>query len=77
MRYKINSINTSKQIFAKMRATMNSIAVAHIFETTYYDILKHLFVAGSKNGGLFSSVIIYFGKVKTNGWQILHLYYLI
>ncbi len=74
MRYELNGANTSAEAFARITATMNSVAMARFFEATCRGIFEHLLAAGSKDGGLFSPISTYFGTVEKNGRGILHLH---
>lgn len=71
--YKLNSTNTFLKAFARITATINSVAVARFFELTCYGIFEYLLAAGSKDGGLFGSISTYFGIVETNSWRLLYL----
>lgn len=77
MWYKDNGINNFVEVFARMIATINSIAVACFFKTTCCNIFKHLLAAGFKDEGFLSLVSTYFGTVETNSQGMLHLHCLI
>ncbi len=77
IRYKLNGVNTSEEVFARMTAIMNPVAAAYFFEAMCRSIFEHLLAAGSKNGGLLSPISTYFGTVETNGRGILHLHCLV
>ena len=77
IRYKDNGIHNFAEAFAKMTATMNSVAVACFLEATCRDIFEHLLAAGSKDRGLLSPVSTYFGTIETNSQRLLHLHCLL
>ncbi len=77
MRYKLNGANTSAEIFARMTAIMNPIAMARFCETMCHSIFKHLLATGSNDRGLFGPISTHFGIVETNGQGILHLHCLV
>ncbi len=77
IQYELNGANTSTEIFARMIAIMNFIAMARFFETTCHSIFQHFLAAGSKDGGLFGLISTYFGKVETNSQGMLHLHCLV
>lgn len=77
MRYKNNGVNNSAEVFARMTATINPVAIVHLFKATCCDIFEHLLAAGSKNRKFFGFVSTYFGIVETNSQGILYLHYLV
>lgn len=66
MQYKLNVVNIFVEIFVKLTATFNPIAMAYIFETICYGIFEHLLATGSKDKRLLSSIIIYSDIIKIN-----------
>ena len=77
MRYEDNGVNNSVEVFARMTATMNPVAVTRFFEAICRSIFEYLLAAGYKDGGFFGPVSTYFGTVETNGRGMLHLYCLV
>lgn len=63
--------------FTRKTAIMNPVVVARFFHKTCNAIFNHLLAANIKEDGLFGPILTYFDAVKTNGWGILHLHYLI
>lgn len=77
LRYKLNGDHTSVEVFAKMIATMNPVAVTRFFVVTYRSTFEHLLATGSMNKGLLGPITTYFGIVERNGQGILHLHFLV
>ncbi len=77
MPYKFNSANIITETFARMTATINSIAVARFFESTCHDIFEQLLATGFKDEGFFGPISIYFGIVEINSRGMLHLHCLV
>lgn len=73
MQYQVNDTDTFPKVFTKMTATINPVAVTRFFIATCHSIFEYLLAIGFKNMELFSSVSTYFGTVKTNGREMLHL----
>lgn len=77
MQYKLNDTNISTEVFIRMIATMNSVAMSRFFEGMYCGIFEHLLTAGSKDRKLFGPISTYFGTVEINGRGMLYLYCLV
>lgn len=67
MRYKENGVNNSAEVFARITAIINLIAIVCFFEATCCGIFEYLLAIGSKDEGLLSLISIYFNTVKING----------
>lgn len=53
MWYKVYDANIFTKTFAKMIVIINSITMAHFFQTIYYDIFKYLLATSFKDEALF------------------------
>lgn len=60
MQYKKSKNNNAANIFAYATSIINFLVVAQFFKTIYKSIFKHLFAAGSRDGGLVMPIPMYF-----------------
>lgn len=63
-------------VFAHKITTINPVAVVKFFYIICQAILQTLFASEHRHRDWLGSVLTYFGTIKTNGRNMLYLYYL-
>lgn len=72
--YKLNGTHNSAEVFARMTAIINLVAMAYFSKAIYYSIFERLLATDFKDKGLLSLISTCFNIVETNGSGMLYLH---